>query len=69
MDERLQQADTLQVIHRDAAGNIKPIFQENQLFMFLINHGLTPKFPKIPYLLGRWQDYKEIKLHGDYQRR
>ena len=66
MDEHVQQTDTLQVVHRDANGNIKPIFQENQFFMFLINNNLlSPKFPKIPYLLGKWQNYKEINIHGN----
>jgi hypothetical protein len=61
MQESIQSMDTLIVEVRDQDGNIKPVFQENKFFLFLISKGIvSPKFPKIPYLLGRWQNYKEI---------
>jgi hypothetical protein len=61
MQENLHSMDTLVVVHKDEHGNIKPVFQENRFFLFLINKGIvSPKFPKIPYLLGHWQTYKEV---------
>ena len=46
---------------RDKDGNIKPIFQQNKLFTFLIVHGIvSPHFHKIPFLLGRWSDKMSI---------
>jgi hypothetical protein len=61
MQENMRSMDTLILVHKDEYGNIKPIFQENMFFQFLINKGIvSPDFPKIPYLLGRWQDYKEV---------
>ncbi len=62
MNESIQQFDKLTIQVRDKDGNVKPIFQENSLFRYLISKGIvSPRFPKIPYLLGRWQTYKEIK--------
>lgn len=61
MDEKLSPFDFLKIVHLDKDGNVKPVFQENKFFQFLINKGLvSPRFPKIPYLLGRWQNHKEI---------
>ena len=61
MQESLHSMDTLILVHKDENGNVKPIFQENKFFQFLINKGIvSTKFPKIPYLLGRWQAYKEV---------
>lgn len=65
MNEQAQMADSLTIVVRDKDGNIKPVFQENKFFQYLINHGLSPRFPKIPYLLGRWQNFKEISLYGN----
>lgn len=46
---------------RDKNGNIKPIFQENGLFRFLLNHNLiSPNAPKIPFLLGHWSKSKTV---------
>lgn len=46
---------------RDKFGNIKPLFQENGLFKFLMKKGiLSPHTPKIPFLLGNWQSSKVI---------
>ena len=46
---------------RDKDGKFKPLFQENRLFKWLLKKGLlSPKFPKIPYLLGNWQSNKVI---------
>lgn len=44
---------------RDKFGKIKPVFQENALFRFLMKKGiLSPKFPKIPLLFGLWSNRK-----------
>lgn len=57
----MRSMDTLVVQVRDKDGRVKPVFQENKFFLFLINNGIvSPNFPKIPHLLGRWQDHKEI---------
>lgn len=49
--------------HRDAQGNIKPIWQENKLFLWLIRKGLvSPKAPKIPFLFGHYSTHKEIEV-------
>lgn len=46
---------------RDKNGNIKPLFQENKLFRFLLKHGLiSPLAPKVPFLLGHWADARVI---------
>jgi hypothetical protein len=61
MQEATQSFDSLVMVVRDSSGNVKPVFQENRLFQFLItNRIVSPAFPKIPYLLGHWQDHKEI---------
>lgn len=61
MEETMRSMDTLVVQVRDNEGRIKPVFQENKFFLFLINKGIvSPNFPKIPFLLGHWQLYKEI---------
>ena len=65
MMENVGQFDSLVIELRDENGNIKPVFQESKLFRFLIINGIvSPNFPKIPYLLGRWQTFKEI-IHGN----
>lgn len=44
-------------------GRPKPVFQENRLFLWLLRkRWVGPRFPKIPYLLGRWGTQKEIAL-------
>jgi hypothetical protein len=54
------------LVLRDKDGNVKPIFQENRLFLYLINKGwLSPKAWKIPYLFGRWATQKEIIINGN----
>jgi hypothetical protein len=46
---------------RDKDGNIKPIFQENRLFVWLMKKAiLSPHAPKIPFLLGTWQTAKSL---------
>jgi hypothetical protein len=46
----------------DREGNVKPIFQENKLFTWLMKHGIvSPLFPKIPFILGRWSDRKVVR--------
>ncbi len=52
-------AGNVQYVHRDKFGNVKPIFQENFLFRFLMKHGiLSPRAWKIPFLFGYWADSK-----------
>lgn len=42
---------------RDKDGNLKPVFQPNRLFTWLMKKNiLSPHFPKIKYLLGNWSD-------------
>jgi len=46
---------------RDKFGDIKPLFQENRLFRFLLNKGiLSPKSFRIPYLFGAWSNQKVV---------
>lgn len=46
---------------RDKNGNVKPMFQENALFRFLLKHGIvSPYAPKVPYLLGTWGTAKVL---------
>lgn len=53
--------ENVEYIIKDKYGKIKPIFQENSLFRFLIKHRLvSPLFPKIPFILGRWQKARLI---------
>lgn len=53
--------ENVQYVLKDKYGKIKPIFQENKLFQFLIKHKiLSPHSYKIPYLFGRWQEFKMI---------
>lgn len=48
---------------RGPDGKPKPVFQENRLFIWLLKkRWVTPHFPKIPGLLGRWGTSKEIDL-------
>lgn len=47
----------------DKDGNVKPIFQENRLLRYMLeNNFVTPHFPKIPFLLGKWTTKKVIKI-------
>lgn len=51
----------VEYVLRDRFGNVKPIFQENRLFTWLLKHGiLTPHAPKIPFLLGHWSTTKSL---------
>src|SRR3972149_12146130 len=46
---------------RDKNGKIKPIFQENGLFRWLMKHNiLSPLAPKIPFILGNWSAQKIV---------
>lgn len=46
---------------RDKFGDIKPLFQENKFFRFLLNKRLlSPKSFKIPYLFGAWSNQKVV---------
>lgn len=45
----------VEYVLKDKDGNIKPIFQPNKLFSWLISRGiLSPLAPKIPTLFGFW---------------
>lgn len=51
--------DNVEIRHYDKDGNLKPIFQENALFRWLMEHNiLSPHAWKIPGLLGKWSDVK-----------
>lgn len=42
-------------------GKVKPLFQENALFRFLIKHGvLSPHALKIPFIFGSWNSSKVL---------
>lgn len=48
---------------RDKDGNVKPIFQENKFFRWLLDRGyVSPHFVKIPFILGGWSNKKVIKI-------
>lgn len=51
----------VEYVLRDKFGNIKPIFQENRFFRFLLKIGLiSPHAPKIPFLFGHWALSKNL---------
>lgn len=51
----------IEMVLRDKSGNIKPIFQENALFVWLLKMGIvSPHFYKMPFLLGKWQMSKMV---------
>lgn len=46
---------------RDKDGNVKPLFQTNALFSWLIKKGIvSPHAPKIPFLMGMWSNQLNI---------
>ncbi|MCL4405227.1 hypothetical protein M1295_01465 [Patescibacteria group bacterium] len=46
----------------DKDGKPKKLFQDNRLFTYLMKKGIvSPFFPKIPFLLGRWSDKKVVR--------
>jgi hypothetical protein len=46
---------------RDKNGDIKPIFQPNGLFLWLLKKGIvSPHAPKIPLLFGNWSHHLNI---------
>lgn len=56
---RLRQNVSVKVF--DKNGIQKKLFNPNRLFAFLLNRGFVkPTFPKIPYLLGNWDDVMNI---------
>lgn len=56
---RLRMTENVKYVLRDAQGNVKPIFQDNKFFKFLINKGIvSPHFTKIPFLLGSWAQFR-----------
>jgi hypothetical protein len=51
----------VEYVLRDRNGHIKPLFQENKLFLWLLKRGfLSPHAPKIPFLLGQWSTAKSL---------
>lgn len=47
--------ENVEYVLRDKNGNIKPLFQPNKFFAWLIKKGIvSPHFPKIPFLCGHW---------------
>lgn len=49
------------IVVRDAQGNVKKVFNPNKLFSFLLNNGIvSPNFTKIPFLLGNWDYHMNI---------
>jgi len=53
---RFRIRENIEIVVRDKNGKIKPVFQPNKLFQFLIATGIvSPLFHKIPFLLGSWQ--------------
>ena len=60
-NSQVREALVLRVIGAD--GKSKKIFQENRLFQWLLRKGIvSPHFPKIPGLFGRWSTQKEIAI-------
>ena len=58
---RFHLKQNIEMVLRDKDGNIKPIFQENKLFTWLLKKGiLSPTFYKIPFVLGKWQISKLV---------
>ncbi len=53
---RFKIRENIEIVVRNKNGEIKPVFQPNKLFQFLIAAGIvSPLFHKIPFLLGSWQ--------------
>jgi hypothetical protein len=51
----------VEYVHRDKDGNVKPIFQENRLFTWLMKKGiLSPHATKVPFILGQWSTVKSL---------
>jgi phage tail sheath gpL-like len=60
-DSRFEVKENVEYVLRDKDGNIKPLFQENRLFTWLMKKGiLSPNFYKIPFLLGHWNNAKLV---------
>jgi len=58
---RYQITENLRYQVKDRDGNVKPIFQDNAIFRFLMKKEIvSPHFPKIPLLLGRWSDERVV---------
>lgn len=58
---RMRIAENVSYELRDKDGNIKPLFQPNKLFTFLLKRGLvSPYVVKVPYLFGQWQNKLQI---------
>lgn len=58
---RFRIRENIEIVHLGKNGKVKPIFQENKLFTWLLKKGIVQNtFPKIPFLLGRWAMSKNI---------
>jgi hypothetical protein len=58
---RFKIGQNVEYVLKDKNGNVKPIFQENWLFRFLLERGVvSPLFPKIPFILGFWSNSRLI---------
>lgn len=48
-------SENVEYVLRDRNGNVKPLFQQNRFFAWLLKKGwATPHTPKIPFLFGYW---------------
>lgn len=53
--------DNVEYTLRDKNGKIKKLFQDNKFFRWLMKKRIvSPHFPKIPFILGNWQNFKTV---------
>ena len=53
--------ENVKYVLKDKDGNVKPIFQPNTIFAFLVKKGfLSPSIKKIPFLFGFWRNSMSI---------
>lgn len=53
--------DNVEYTLRDKNGKIKKLFQDNKFFRWLMKKRIvSPLFPKIPFILGNWQNMKTV---------
>ena len=58
---RFRLAQNVEYVLRDKDGNVKPIFQDNKFFSFLLKRGIVSPYAwKIPFLFGHWSDTRVI---------
>ncbi len=56
---RFKIGQNIEIVHRDAQGWIKPVFQPNKLFLKLMDWGRVSLFNRSPFL-GSWQSRLSI---------